>query len=153
MKYFEEYGTNTMDMIGNALKEWGTMKFNAPDGHLLSGKRPMRTHVVVCPFCENGHPVPMDLDSIHRCTCGACYKICGERALENGVGDIAEELWNQDELDFVRSIPVDFCNVVIEKDFDRLLDLKHASDLLGIEKFCKYDINNPLNLVWVKRLF
>lgn len=95
----------------------------------------------------------MNLDSIHRCICGACYKVCGNQALENGVGDIAEELWNEEELNFVRSIPVDFCNIVIEKDFDRLLDLKHSSDPHGIERFCKYDVNVNLSLVWIKRLF
>ncbi|MEN6486462.1 MAG: hypothetical protein ABFD98_16425 [Syntrophobacteraceae bacterium] len=73
--------------------------------------------------------------------------------MENGVGDIAEQLWNEEELDFVRSIPVDFCNIVIEKDFDRLLALKQGSDPNTIERFCKYDINNHLSLVWVKRLF
>ncbi len=116
-------------------------------------RRLMQTHIIICPFCENAHSVPTDFDSIHRCHCGACYKICGNQALENSVGDIAEELWNEDELNFVRSIPIDFCNIVIEKDFDRLLALKQSSDLLGMERFCKYDINTNLSLVWVKRLF
>ncbi|ABK16757.1 hypothetical protein Sfum_1063 [Syntrophobacter fumaroxidans MPOB] len=116
-------------------------------------KRLVQTHIIVCPFCENGHPVPTDFDSIHRCNCGACYKVCGNHSLENSVGDIADELWSAEELDFVRSIPVDFCNIVIEKDFDRLLDLKHTSDFNGIERFCKYDVNLHLSLVWVKRLF
>ncbi|MFP5211957.1 MAG: hypothetical protein ACLGPL_01120 [Acidobacteriota bacterium] len=115
--------------------------------------RPTQTHIVVCPFCENAHPVPIDFDSIHRCACGACYKVCGTYSLESGVGDIAEQLLNDQELDFVRSIPIDFCNVVIEKDFDRLLALKQGTDSHGIERFCKYDINTNLNLVWVKRLF
>jgi hypothetical protein len=79
--------------------------------------------------------------------------VCGQQALETGVGDIAEELWNEEELNFVRSIPIDFCNVVIEKDFDRLLDLKQSSDPVAVERFCKYDINMNLSLVWVKRLF
>ncbi|GLI36117.1 hypothetical protein [Desulforhabdus amnigena] len=113
----------------------------------------MNTHIIICPFCENGHPVPNDFDSIHRCTCGACYKVCGNHALETGVGDIAGELWNEEELDFVRSIPVDFCNIVIEKDFDRLLDLKQTAEMNIMERFCKYDINTHLSLVWVKRLF
>lgn len=116
-------------------------------------KKMLRKHIVVCPFCENGHPVPTDFDSIHRCDCGACYKVCGNHSLETGVGDIAQQLWSDEELDFVRSIPVDFCNIVIEKDFDRLLDLKQTSESLGIERFCKYDINVHLSLVWVKRLF
>ena len=40
-----------------------------------------------------------------------------------------------------------------EKNFDRLLDLKQASDWHEIERFCKYDVNTNLSLVWVKRLF
>lgn len=113
----------------------------------------MLTHIIVCPFCDTAHPVTNDFDSIHKCSCGACYKVCGNHALESGVGAIAQQLWSEEELDFVRSIPVDFCNVVIEKDFDRLLDLKHTSDFHRVERFCKYDINNNLSLVWVKRLF
>jgi hypothetical protein len=66
---------------------------------------------------------------------------------------MAEQLWNEEELDFVRSIPVDFCNIVVEGDFERLLDLKQTSDCNGIERFCKYDLNTHLSLVWVKRLF
>ena len=116
-------------------------------------RRLMRTHIVVCPFCDNGHPVPSDFDAIHRCSCGACYKVCGKQSLEDGVGDIAEQLWSAEELDFIRSIPVDFCNVVIEKDFDRLLDLKQSSAGEVVERFCKYDTDNQLNLVWVKRIF
>ena len=111
-------------------------------------------HIIICPFCDTGHHIPTDFDSIHRCTCGACFKVCGTDALENRVGDIAGTLWNEEELGLVRSVPVDFCNIVIEKDFDRLLDLKHTSpDPCGIERFCKYDVDINLSLVWVKRLF
>lgn len=132
------------------------MKIGLPDlldRQFRTGRRSVQTHIVVCPFCENGHPVPVDFDSIHRCTCGACYKVCGNQSLESGFGDIAEQLWNEEELDFVKSIPIDFCNIVVEKDFERLLDLKQASDFNGIERFCKYDLNTHLSLVWVKRLF
>ena len=111
-------------------------------------------HIIICPFCDNGQPIPTDFDSIHRCTCGACFKVCGTDMLETGVGDIANTLWNDEELSLVRSVPVDFCNIVIERDFDRLLDIKHTSpDPCGIGRFCKYDVNLALSLVWVKRLF
>lgn len=117
------------------------------------GVKPIRYHIIVCPFCESGHRIPVDFDAIHRCDCGACYKVCGNESLEHGVSDIADELWNDEELDFIRSVPVDFCNVVVEKEFDRLLDLRQALDPNGIERFCKYDLNTQLSLVWVKRLF
>ncbi len=111
-------------------------------------------HIIICPFCDNGHPIPNDFDSIHRCTCGACFKVCGTDTLETGVGDIAGTLWSEDELSLVRSVPIDFCNVVIERNFDRLLDIRHTSpDHAGIERFCKYDVHIALSLVWVKRLF
>lgn len=140
-------------IVFRARNEVGMKHLRTFYNHTQSERRLMQTHVIVCPFCETGHPVPTDFDSIHRCICGACFKICGNQALENGVGDIAEELWNEEELNFVRSIPVDFCNIIIEKDFDRLLDLKQSADPLGIERFCKYDANNNLSLVWIKRLF
>jgi hypothetical protein len=124
--------------------------------HVLS-KESERTlaekHIVVCPFCEVGHPIPKDFDAIHRCICGACYKVCANDLLDAGVSDIADELWTDGELDFIRSVPIDFCNVIVEKDFDRLLDLKQNLDPLGIERFCKYDLGVHLSLVWVKRLF
>jgi hypothetical protein len=116
-------------------------------------RRTMEKHIVVCPFCESGHSVPLDFDAIHRCNCGACYKVCGNNTLENSVSDIADELWTEEELDFIRSVPIDFCNIVIERDFDRLLDFKRAFDSDSIERFCKYDMDINLNLVWVKRLF
>lgn len=117
-------------------------------------KRVSGIHIIVCPFCDNGHSIPTDFDSIHRCSCGACFKVCGTDTLESGVGDIANTLWSEDELSLVRSVPVDFCNIVIERDFDRLLDIRHTcADQGGIERFCKYDININLSLVWVKRLF
>lgn len=117
-------------------------------------RRVQSIHLIICPFCDDGHPIPSDFDSIHRCNCGACFKVCGTDMLETGVGDIANSLWNDEELSLVRSVPVDFCNIVIERDFDRLLDLRHTSpENGGIERFCKYDINLNLSLVWVKRLF
>ncbi len=110
--------------------------------------------MIVCPFCDNGHSIPTDFDSIHRCSCGAGFKVCGTSMMETGVGDIANTLWNEEELGLVRSVPVDFCNIVIERDFDRLLAIRHTSpDNAGIERFCKYDVSLALNLVWVKRLF
>lgn len=120
----------------------------------LNGVRAKSLHVIICPFCDYGHPIPTDFDSIHRCSCGACFKVCASDTLELGVGDIASTLWNEEELSFVRTVPIDFCNIIVEKDFDRLLDLKQTShDLSGMERFCKYDVNLNLSLVWVKRLF
>jgi hypothetical protein len=113
----------------------------------------MRSHIIVCPFCENGHAIPHDFDAIHRCSCGACYKICGNNSLEHGLGDIAEELWTHEELNFIRTVPMDFCNIVVEKDFDRLLDIKHNSDPYIMGRFCKYDSRTQLSLIWVKRIF
>lgn len=145
------------------INSWRTMamddakrrNFFRPMTATTPGERKIRGfHIIVCPFCDNGHPVPTDFDSIHRCTCGACYKVCANNTLEYGVGSIASTLWNDDELDLVRQVPVDFCNIVIEKDFDRLLDLKQTSrEDSGMERFCKFDVNLALSLVWVKRLF
>ena len=116
-------------------------------------RKAVRSHIIVCPFCENGQPVPIDFDAIHRCDCGACYKVCGNETLDTGVSDIADELWSEEELDFIRSVPVDFCNIIIEKEFDRLLNMKQSLDSEGLQRFCKYDMDNHLSLVWVKRLF
>jgi len=110
------------------------------------------THIIVCPFCEAGLPIPDDFDAIYRCECGACYKVCSDNMLERGVYDIAEELWTEEELHFIQNVPLDVCNIVVEKDFDRLLDLRQSSDAAILERFCKYDTREHLSLVWVKRL-
>jgi len=135
------------------MEDAGRKRFKTITSAIRSERRSMKTHIIVCPFCENGQPVPTDFDSIHRCNCGACFKVCGNHALESSVGDIAEQLWSEEELSFIRSVPVDFCNIVVERNFERLLDLKQNCDPDGIERFCKYDINTHLSLVWVKRLF
>jgi TATA-box binding protein (TBP) (component of TFIID and TFIIIB) len=108
-------------------------------------------HVIVCPFCQASLPMIYDFDSIHRCECGACYKVCSQRMLEKSVQDIAWQLWTDEELEFIQRVPIDVCNIVVEKEFDRLLNLKQLSDTAG-SRFCKYDISDQLSLVWVKRL-
>lgn len=120
---------------------------------MARSKRPVPKHIIVCPFCEVGQPIPTDFDAIHRCQCGACFKVCGHHAVEDSMSDIAEELWEEDELHFIRSVPMEYCNVVVERDFDRLLDLKQTADPNEISRFCKYDVGSPLSLIWVKRLF
>jgi len=117
-----------------------------------SMRKSMKMHIV-CPFCEGDHSIPTDFDAIHRCDCGACYKVCGAHVIENGVSDIADELWSEEEMDFIRAVPVDFCNIVIEKDFEQFLNLKESMDPDGILRFCKFDMDTHLNLVWIKRLF
>ncbi len=115
-----------------------------------SGNFPI--HIIICPFCEAGLPIPDDFDAIYKCECGACYKVCSSETLERGVYDIAGELWSDEELDFIQHVPFDVCNIVIEKDFDRLLDIRQASDAALLERFCKYDARDKLSLVWIKRL-
>jgi len=115
-------------------------------GKTRSGRYPQKAGM--------GGGLPEFFDSIHRCGCGACYKVCASNTLETGVGIIASTLWNEEEFNFVRSVPVDFCNIIVEKDFDRLLELKQTSKgISGIERFCKYDRHANLSLVWIKRLF
>ena len=62
-----------------------------------TGSRLSPLHLIVCPFCQEGHAIPVDFDSIHQCNCGACFKVCGNETLETGVGDIANTLWSTAE--------------------------------------------------------
>ena len=126
-------------------------RFSLPSG-CVSYRRVLPRHVVVCPFCEAGRPIPTDFDAIHRCSCGACFKVCGHEAVDGGVGAIAEALWSEEELDLIRAVSFEFCNVVVERGFDRLLALRHTMDPDVMERFCKFDADTPLSLVWVKRL-
>ncbi len=112
----------------------------------------MRDRVILCPFCSTVLPFSFDFDSIHRCDCGACYKVCSREMLEKGVRDIAGELWSEEEFEFVQRVPIDVCNVVVEKDFDTLLAIGQVNDASLVGRFCKYDHREQLSLVWVKRL-
>lgn len=115
------------------------------------GSQKVPSHIIVCPFCETCLPMPSDFDAVYKCECGACYKVCNINAVERGVYEIAGELWSEEELTFIRNVPVDVCNIVVEKDFDRLLALREASDA-SLERFFKYNADDKLGLVWVKRL-
>lgn len=109
-------------------------------------------HIIVCPFCETRLPMPSDFDAVYKCECGACYKVCSLSAVEKSVCDIAGELWSEGELAFIQNVPVDVCNIIVEKDFDQLLAFREASDAVLLERFLKYNSDDKLSLVWVKRL-
>lgn len=128
-----------------------SVKISKSEGGILFSMGLNTYHVIICPFCQASLPLSLDFDSIHRCECGACYKVCSQRMLEKSVQDIAWELWTDEELDFVQRVPIDVCNVVVEKEFDTFLSLKQLSDVTG-SRFCKYDGTEKLSLVWVKRM-
>lgn len=104
-----------------------------------------------CPFCESNHPIPLDFDLVYHCECGACYKVCSGNNIENSMVHIASEIWNDDELAFLMATESQFCDVVIERDFDRLINLKQELDDTFLPRFCNYDEHGDLNLVWIKR--
>ncbi len=112
-----------------------------------------RNNVIVCPFCGAFLSFSFDFDSIHKCDCGACYKVCSNDMLEKGLRDVAGKLLREEELIFAGSIPIDMCDVVVEKNFDIFLSLTQSSDEALSSRFCKYDKEDKLSLVWVRRCF
>ena len=104
-----------------------------------------------CPFCQSNNPIPLDFDLVYHCDCGACFKVCSGSNIENSMMHMASEIWNEEELAFLMATEAQFCNVVVERDFDQLINLKQALDEDFIQRFCKYDEKGDLNLVWIKR--
>jgi hypothetical protein len=106
---------------------------------------------IVCPFCDQEHPVPTDFDCVYACDCGACYKICSSTLLERGMRRLAREVWDEDCLPVGEAEDTGFCQVVVNREFDQLLSLKQDMDTTSELRFCKYDPSSELALVWMKR--
>jgi hypothetical protein len=106
---------------------------------------------IVCPFCERNHPIPIDFDDVYTCDCGACYRICPSTFLEGGMTMIAKDVWESDCLPLPEEEEMGFCQVVVNREFDRLISLKQSMDETSEMRFCKYDPSTELALVWMKR--
>ncbi len=106
---------------------------------------------IVCPFCETKHPIPIDFDDVYTCDCGACYRICSSAPFENDMTMIAKDVWENDCLPLPEEEEMGFCQVVVNREFDRLISLKQAMDETSEMRFCKFDPSAELALVWMKR--
>ena len=106
---------------------------------------------LVCPFCERKHPVPIDFDDVYPCDCGACYRICSTNLLDNQVTMVAKDIWENDYMPLPEEEEMGFCQVVVNRDFDRIISLKQSVDEASEMRFCKYNPSAELALVWMKR--
>ena len=106
---------------------------------------------IVCPFCERKHPVPVDFDDVYNCDCGACYRICSSNFVENDMTIITNDVGASRFLPFLEEEELGFCQVIVNREFDRLISLKQAMDETSQMRFCKYDPSAELALVWMKR--
>ncbi|MBW1980759.1 MAG: hypothetical protein JRJ12_06020 [Deltaproteobacteria bacterium] len=108
---------------------------------------------IVCPFCDREHPVPTDFDCVYVCDCGACYKICGGNILNKRLASSAIAMDTADPITTFEDDELEFCEMVINHDFDQLISLKQEIDDGPQMRFCKYDPSERLALVWMKRPF
>ena len=106
---------------------------------------------IVCPFCERKHPVPLDFDDVYTCDCGACYRICSSDLLDDDMAFMAKSVLPSDLLFLSAEEEMGFCQVVVNRDFDRIISLKQSVDEASEMRFCKYNPSAELALVWMKR--
>ncbi len=108
---------------------------------------------IVCPFCERTHPIPTNFDSVYNCDCGGSYRVCNSDLLDAGASMIPKETWENDFLPLSEEEDLEFCEVVVNREFDQLISLKQSMDDLSQMRFCKYDPSMELALVWMKKPF
>ena len=108
---------------------------------------------IVCPFCERRHPIPTNFDWVYNCDCGGSYRICNTNLLDNGANVIDEEIWDDGFLPLPTEEELGFCEVVVNRAFDKFISLKQSMDDATEMRFCKYDPSAELALVWMKRPF
>lgn len=106
---------------------------------------------IVCPFCERKHPIPIDFDDVYNCDCGACYRICSSDLLDYGMSMITNDVWPSHLLPFLEEEEMGFYEVVVNREFDRLISLNQSMDEMSQIRFCKYNPSAELALVWMKR--
>ena len=107
---------------------------------------------IVCPFCERKHPVPLDFDDVYSCGCGASYRICSSSNLLDDEMTMAAKNVLSSDLSFLpEEEEMGFCQVVVNREFDRLISLKQSVDETSEMRFCKYDPSAELALVWLRR--
>ena len=106
---------------------------------------------LVCPFCDRKHPVPIDFDDVYNCDCGACYRICSTGFLQGENTSIDEDILEEDYLPLREEEEMGFCQVVVNREFEKLISLKQSVDDTSEMRFCKYDPSAELALVWMKR--
>ena len=106
---------------------------------------------IVCPFCERKHPVPLDFDDVYSCACGARYRICSSDLLDDDIDFMAKSVMPSDLLFLSAEEEMGFCQVVVNREFDRIISLKQSVDETSEMRFCKYNPTAELALVWMKR--
>jgi hypothetical protein len=108
---------------------------------------------IVCPFCERKHPVPLDFDDVYKCGCGANYRICSSsNLLDDEMTTMAAKNVLASDLSILSDEEeMGFCQVVVNREFDRLISLKQSVDETSEMRFCKYDPSAQLALVWLRR--
>ncbi len=106
---------------------------------------------IVCPFCDRKHPIPLDFDDVYNCDCGACYRICSSNLLDDEITMIDKGVLPSDLLFLSEEEQMGFCQVVVNREFERLISLKQSVDETSEMRFCKYDPSVELALVWMRR--
>lgn len=106
---------------------------------------------IVCPFCKTEHPIPTDFDNVYTCTCGGCYWVSSTHLQENEMAVMPGETWENDLTPFPDEEEMEICQIVVNREFEKLISLKQSMDETSEMRFCKYDPAAELALVWIKR--
>ncbi|MEE8300176.1 MAG: hypothetical protein V3R28_02590 [Desulfatiglandales bacterium] len=112
----------------------------------------VRSFNVVCPFCEDMYPVPDNIDEIHRCQCGAVYKIAWRSDMEGAVDELMRSFLEGGDPPKNRSENNILCHAVVYEDIQNLMRMKMEYEAVKyIRQIQSFDQNYPqkVGLVWL----
>jgi len=112
----------------------------------------LRIFNIVCPFCEYAYPIPDSLEMIHKCDCGAVYKIALRPFMEDAVDQLVQ-FFLRDEDSSEGELAHDFLgHVVICEDIQDLIRMKREYEAVKyirpIQSFKQSSVQN-VGLVWL----
>ncbi|OQY17087.1 MAG: hypothetical protein B6I32_01620 [Desulfobacterium sp. 4572_20] len=112
----------------------------------------MRSFNIVCPFCENFYPFPENFDEIHRCQCGAVYKITWQSDMEDSMNQLTDFFLKDGGSSRNRLENNILCHAVVYEDIQDLIRMKTeyeaAKYIRRIQSFDQ-DFPQKVGLVWL----
>ena len=111
-----------------------------------------RTFNVVCPFCEYIYPLPDNMDKIHKCRCGAAYKLALTSDMQEAVDELVKSfLKGGESLDGTSERNVLY-HLVIYEDVQNLMRMKREYETVKyFRPIQSFDLNHPreIGMVWL----
>jgi len=112
----------------------------------------MRTFNVVCPFCEYIYPLPENTDRVHKCRCGAVYKLALTSDMEDSVDELVKSFLRPGESFGGASERDALYHLVIYEDVEHLMKMKREYEAVKyFRPIQSFYLNQPreIGMVWL----